>query len=56
MSKHFDLRPSGIIKELDLLKPRYQATAALGHFGRNEDSFTWEKTTKAEALKADAGI
>lgn len=47
--KHFDMTPRGIIKELDLQKPVYQKTAAYGHFGREE--FTWEKTTKAEALK-----
>lgn len=52
--KHFDLTPSGIIKSLDLLKPRYLATAALGHFGRKGENFTWEKTDKAEALKRDA--
>ena len=46
--KHFDLTPKGIIKELDLLKPIYQATAAYGHFGRDE--FSWEKTPKAEIL------
>ncbi len=52
--KHFDLRPAGIVKMLDLLKPGYQATAALGHFGRTGERFTWEKTDKAEALKVDA--
>lgn len=46
--KHFDLTPKGIIKELDLLKPIYQKTAAYGHFGREE--FSWEKTPKAEIL------
>jgi len=46
--KHFDLTPKGIVKELDLLKPVYQKTAAYGHFGREE--FTWEKTLKAEIL------
>lgn len=46
--KHFDLTPKGIIKELDLLKPIYQKTAAYGHFGREE--FTWEKTSKADIL------
>jgi S-adenosylmethionine synthetase len=50
--KHFDLRPYGIVKMLDLLKPVYKKTAAYGHFGRSE--FSWEKTDKAEALKADA--
>jgi S-adenosylmethionine synthetase len=52
INKHFDLRPYGIVKMLDLLKPIYQKTASYGHFGRNE--FSWEKTDKAAALKADA--
>ncbi|MCD4780592.1 MAG: methionine adenosyltransferase [Candidatus Omnitrophica bacterium] len=50
--KHFDLTPRGIIKALDLTKPRYQRTAVYGHFGRK--GFTWEKTDKALALKKDA--
>ncbi len=49
--KTFDLTPAGIIKALDLRKPIYKATAAYGHFGRNEESFTWEKTDKAALLK-----
>ena len=53
---HFNLKPAGIIKTLDLLKPRYTPTAAYGHFGRNEASFTWERTDKAKALKKDAGL
>jgi S-adenosylmethionine synthetase len=53
--KHFDLRPNGLIKMLDLLRPIYKQTAAYGHFGREEPGFTWEKTDKAEALKKDAG-
>jgi S-adenosylmethionine synthetase len=53
---HFLLKPAGIVKSLDLLKPRYSATAAYGHFGRNEKSFTWEQTDKAKALKSDAGL
>jgi S-adenosylmethionine synthetase len=52
--KHFDLRPKGIIHELDLLRPVYTRTAAYGHFGREEPDFSWEKTDKAAALKADA--
>jgi len=52
----FDLRPKGLIAMLDLLKPIYQPTAAYGHFGRTEDSFSWEKTDKVDALKAAAGI
>lgn len=51
VSKHFDARPGRLIAELDLLKPIYADTAAYGHFGRNE--FSWEKTNKAEALKAE---
>lgn len=46
------LKPSQIVKDLDLLKPRYRATAAYGHFGREEDSFTWEKLNKVDALKS----
>lgn len=49
--EHFDLRPKGIIKMLDLLRPIYSATAAYGHFGRNDPEFSWERTDKAEALK-----
>jgi len=50
--EHFDLRPRGIVSMLDLLKPIYQTTAAYGHFGREEPSFSWERTDKAEALRA----
>jgi S-adenosylmethionine synthetase len=53
---HFELTPRGIIESLNLRRPIYKATAAYGHFGRSEDSFTWEKTDKAEALRASAGI
>lgn len=56
ISKHFDLRPRGIIEMLDLRRPIYQKTAAYGHFGRNDKDFTWEATDKAAALKADAGL
>ena len=56
VQKHFDLRPKGIIHSLDLLRPIYEKTAAYGHFGREEPEFTWEKTDKAAALKADAGL
>ena len=56
ISKHFDLRPKGIIQMLDLLRPIYEKTAAYGHFGRSEPEFSWEKTDKAEALAADAGL
>ena len=54
VSKHFDLRPKGIIQMLNLLRPIYEKTAAYGHFGRDEPEFTWEVTDKAAALKADA--
>lgn len=53
---NFDLRPKGLIAMLDLLKPIYQSTAAYGHFGRTEESFTWEKTDKVDALIDAAGI
>jgi len=52
----FDLRPKGLIAQLDLLRPIYRKTAAYGHFGRTEDSFTWEKTDKVDALKSAAGL
>jgi S-adenosylmethionine synthetase len=53
---HFDLRPKAIIQHLDLLRPIYKKTAAYGHFGRERAEFTWEKTDKADDIKADAGI
>ena len=51
--KHFDLRPAGIIKMLDLRRPIYRPTAAYGHFGRNDLNLPWEQTDKAEVLKAE---
>ncbi|MGB3138822.1 MAG: methionine adenosyltransferase [Nodosilinea sp.] len=51
VSKHFDLRPQGLIDMLNLRRPIYQQTAAYGHFGREKPDFTWEKTDKAELLK-----
>jgi len=51
INRVFDLTPQGIIQSLDLLKPRYQATAAYGHFGREEDSFTWEKLDKVDEIE-----
>lgn len=51
IKQHFDLKPKGLIAQLDLLKPIYQKTATYGHFGRTEDLFSWEKTDKAEALR-----
>ena len=56
VNEHFDLRPKGIILMLDLLRPIYEKTAAYGHFGRDEPEFTWEKTDKAAALRAAAGL
>ncbi|WP_196138738.1 methionine adenosyltransferase [Aliikangiella sp. G2MR2-5] len=56
VKRHFDLTPYGIIKMLDLIRPIYKKTAAYGHFGREDADFSWEKTDKAEALRADAGI
>ncbi|MFG0213124.1 methionine adenosyltransferase [Brevibacillus porteri] len=52
--KHFDLRPAGIIKQLDLRRPIYKQTAAYGHFGRNDLNVPWEQTDKAEILKQEA--
>jgi len=56
VSEHFDLRPKGIVKMLNLLRPIYKKTAAYGHFGREEPEFTWEQTDKAAALRAAAGL
>jgi len=53
---HFKLTPRGIMEELNLRRPIYKKTAAFGHFGRTEPEFTWERTDKAAALKADAGL
>ena len=52
----FDLRPAAIIRDLDLLRPIYAKTAAYGHFGRELDEFTWERTDRVDALKAAAGV
>ncbi len=54
--EHFSLTPAGIIDTLDLRRPIYRQTAAFGHFGRSEPDFTWERTDKAEALRAAAGL
>jgi S-adenosylmethionine synthetase len=54
VDQHFDARPGALIEELDLRKPIYRKTAAYGHFGRGEASFSWEKTDKADALKSAA--
>jgi S-adenosylmethionine synthetase len=54
--KHFPMTPRGIIEHLKLRRPIYRATAAYGHFGRNEPGFTWEKTDKAKILAKEAGL
>ncbi|HSP72073.1 MAG TPA: methionine adenosyltransferase [Gaiellaceae bacterium] len=54
--EHFDLRPAAILRDLDLRRPIYAKTAAYGHFGRDDHDFTWERTDKAEALRAAAGL
>lgn len=54
--KHFDLRPAGIIKTLDLRRPIYKQTAAYGHFGRTDLDLPWERTDKAEILRQEANL
>ncbi len=54
--EHFDLRPAAIVRDLDLRRPIYAATAAYGHFGRSDVDFSWERTDRAEALRAGAGL
>src|SRR5690606_23287580 len=54
--QHFDLRPYGIQSMLNLLQPIYEATAAYGHFGREEPGFSWELTDKADELREAAGL
>ena len=54
--KHFDLRPGAIIRDLDLLRPIYRQVAAYGHFGREDLDLPWERTDKAEVLRAEAGL
>jgi S-adenosylmethionine synthetase len=56
VKEHFDLRPAAILRDLDLRRPVYAKTAAYGHFGRDEDDFTWERTDKADALREAAGL
>ncbi|MPM76508.1 S-adenosylmethionine synthase [bioreactor metagenome] len=56
VSKHFDLRPAGIIKTLDLRRPIYRQTAAYGHFGRTDIDLPWERTDKAEILRKEANL
>ena len=56
VSEHFDLRPAAILRDLDLRRPIYMKTAAYGHFGRDDEDFTWERTDKADTLRAAAGL
>jgi S-adenosylmethionine synthetase len=56
VTKHFDLRPGAIIRDLDLRRPIYQKVAAYGHFGRDDLDLTWERTNKADALRKAAGL
>ena len=56
VKEHFDLRPAAILRDLDLRRPIYVQTAAYGHFGREDADFTWERTDKADALRAAAGL
>jgi S-adenosylmethionine synthetase len=56
VAEHFDLRPAAILRDLDLRRPIYAKTAAYGHFGRDDGDFTWERTDKADALRAAAGL
>src|SRR5207244_11227705 len=53
---HFDLRPAAILRDLDLRRPIYANTAAYGHFGRDDKDFSWERTDRADALRAAAGL
>ena len=56
VGEHFDLRPAAILRDLDLRRPIYTKTAAYGHFGREDGDFTWERTDRADALRAAAGL
>jgi S-adenosylmethionine synthetase len=56
VAEHFDLRPAAILRDLDLRRPIYVKTAAYGHFGRSDRDFTWERTDKADTLRAAAGL
>ena len=56
VEEHFDLRPGAIIRDFELKRPIYAATATYGHFGREEDGFPWEKTNRAEELRRDADL
>jgi S-adenosylmethionine synthetase len=56
VNEHFDLRPAEILRDLNLRRPIYKQTAAYGHFGRDDHDFTWERTDKADVLRAAAGL
>src|SRR5436853_4105602 len=56
IGEHFDLRPAAILRDLELRRPIYAKTAAYGHFGRDDHDFSWERTDKADALRAAAGV
>ncbi|HMI70653.1 MAG TPA: methionine adenosyltransferase domain-containing protein, partial [Solirubrobacteraceae bacterium] len=56
IDEHFDLRPGAFRESLQLHRPIYQKTAAYGHFGREEEDFTWERTDKADELREAAGL
>lgn len=56
INKHFELTPAGIIRMLDLRRPIYKKTAAYGHFGREDEDFTWERTDRADLLRKEAGL
>ena len=56
IKEHFDLRPAAILRDLDLQRPIFSKTAAYGHFGRDDHDFTWERTDKADDLRAAAGL
>jgi len=56
VQENFDLRPGAILRDLELRRPIYRQTAAYGHFGRTGDGFTWERTDKADQLRAQAGL
>jgi S-adenosylmethionine synthetase len=56
INEHFDLRPGAFRQYLDLHRPIYQKTAAYGHFGREDQGFTWERTDRADALRDAAGL
>ena len=56
VQEHFDLRPGAFRQYLKLHRPIYQKTAAYGHFGRDDPDFTWERTDRADALRAAAGL